>query len=83
MQTQMINFVIPKELLREADLLAEKESRSRSEILREATRRYIREQKEKEKDFARIKSSAKRINMDEEEAFKLIDEIRDSLPMNQ
>lgn len=83
MQTQMINFVIPKELLREADLLAEKESRSRSEILREATRRYIQEQKEREKDFARVRLSAKRINMDEEEAFKLIDELRDSLPMNQ
>ncbi len=79
----MINFVIPKKLLREADLLAEKESRSRSEFLREATRRYIEERKEEEKDFDLIEANAKQINMSEEEAFNLIEEIRDSLPMNQ
>lgn len=50
----MINFVIPKKLLRQADLLAKRESRSRSEILREAIRRYIQEAKKREEDFSKI-----------------------------
>lgn len=83
MNTQMINFVIPKTLLREVDALAKKESRSRSEVLREAARKFVQEETGREEDFARIRASAKRINMSEEEAIALIDEIRDTLPMNQ
>lgn len=83
MNTQMINFVIPKKLLRKIDQAAEEDARSRSELLRELIRRYLEEREERKRDFALIRRSAERVNMSEEEAFKLIEEIRDSLPMNQ
>lgn len=83
MDTRMINFVIPNKLLKDVDRLAEKESRSRSELLREAARRYIQEKEERSYDLAQIRKSAKSVDMNEQEAFYLIEEIRDSLPMNQ
>ncbi len=83
MDTQMINFSIPTALLRRMDRLAEEESRNRSEFLREAIRQYMQEREERKRDFALIRGSAKRINMSEEEAIRLIDGIRDTLPMNR
>ena len=41
MSTSTVNIAFKNDLLREIDALAEKESRSRSEFLREAARVYI------------------------------------------
>ena len=41
MRTKTINLAIPKDLLDEVDQLAQEEYRSRSELLREALRRYV------------------------------------------
>lgn len=41
MRSRLINFTIPKNLLEEIDKVAERESRSRSELLREAVRTYV------------------------------------------
>ena len=79
----MINFVIPSQLLKDVDRLAQKESRSRSELLREAARRYIAEKEQKERDFAQIRKSARRAEISEEKAIRMVDEIRKTLPMNQ
>lgn len=79
MKTQLINFIIPDELLKKVDLLARKESRSRSEVLREAARRIIQESEQEKQDFRVIAKSAKRINLSENEAVALIDEIRSKL----
>ena len=83
MDTRMINFVIPNKLLKDIDRLAKKESRSRSELLRESVRRYLMEKEQKIRDFNQIRGSAGRIKMTEEEAIKMIDDIRKTLPMNQ
>jgi metal-responsive CopG/Arc/MetJ family transcriptional regulator len=83
MDTQMINFSIPNALLRQADQEAKIESRSRSELLREALRAYLNSEEARRRSFEIMRASAKRINMSEEEAVRLIDEIRDTLPMNQ
>ena len=83
MKTQLINFTIPKELLEKLDKLAQKETRSRSEVLREAVRRLTTEAEKRKQDFAAIKSSAKKINLQETEAFALIDKIRSTLPINR
>ncbi len=79
----MINFSIPNALLRQADQEAKIESRSRSELLREALRAYLNSEEARRRSFEIMRASAKRINMSEEEAVRLIDEIRDTLPMNQ
>lgn len=76
MQTQLINFTIPKKLLKKVDILAKKELRSRSELLREATRRYLEEQRERKGFFDSIRKTAKRINLPEEEALKLAEEAK-------
>lgn len=82
MQTQLINFVIPEKLLNEVDRLAKEDSRSRSELLREAIRLYLKEQTQRKDDFALIKKSAKRISMKEEEAIVSVDKVRRSLSSN-
>ncbi len=83
MDTQMINFSIPNALLQQADQEAKIESRSRSELLREALRAYLNSEEARRRSFEIMRASAKRINMSEEEAIRSIDEIRDTLPMNQ
>jgi len=83
MQTQLINFVIPQKLLNEIDVLAKEESRRRSELLREAVRLYLKEQKQRKTDFILIKKSAKRINLNEKKAFNLADKNRKRAPINQ
>ena len=83
MKTQLINFTVPNELLKKIDTLAKKQSRSRSEILREAARRLLNETEQREYDFAGILQSAKRINLQEDEAISLIDKVRAKLPINR
>lgn len=41
MAAKVINISLPKELLEEVDRLAQQEKRSRSELFREAARRYL------------------------------------------
>ena len=41
MSTRTVNIAFPESLLREIDRVAETESRSRSELMREAARAYI------------------------------------------
>ncbi len=79
----MINFSIPNALLQQADQEAKIESRSRSELLREALRAYLNSEEARRRSFEIMRASARRINMSEEEAIRLVDEIRDTLPMNQ
>ena len=50
MKTQTVNISFRKDLLEQIDRLAAKESRSRSELIREAARLYI-ERKERWKDI--------------------------------
>lgn len=76
MQTQLINFTIPKKLLQKIDVLAKKELRSRSELLREASRLYLERKKEQARSFKSIIKTAKRINLPEEEAMKLAEEAK-------
>lgn len=83
MKTQLINFTIPNELLKKVDMLARRESRSRSELLREAARRVIQEAEQEKQDFRVIAKSAKRINLSENEAIALIDEVRSKLQINK
>jgi len=43
MASKVVNISLPEELLEEVDRLARREKRSRSELFREAVRRYIEE----------------------------------------
>lgn len=83
MQTQLVNFTIPKKILVQVDTLAQKEARSRSELFREAIRSYLNEQTTKDWDFEKIKQAAARINLNEKGAFRLVEKVRKTLPINQ
>lgn len=43
--TKILSLSLPPELLQEAERLAKKEGRTKSELFREALRRYIQEQR--------------------------------------
>lgn len=43
MASKVVNISLPEELLEEVDQMARREKRSRSELFREAVRRYIEE----------------------------------------
>ena len=52
MATNTVNISFQKELLEQLDAIAKEESRSRSEILREAARMYIRRKERWQQLFA-------------------------------
>lgn len=83
MRTQLINFVIPEGLLRQIDQLAKKQYRSRSEALREAARQLIEEAYQKERDFELIAESAGKVNLTEDKAFILVEQVRAKLSLNK
>jgi CopG family transcriptional regulator/antitoxin EndoAI len=43
--TKILSLSLPPELLREAERVAKKEGRTKSELFREALRRYVQEQR--------------------------------------
>ncbi len=83
MKTQLINFVIPKKLLKEVDLLARRQAKSRSSLLREGAYLITREAKEKKVGFATVVKSAEGLGLAQDEAITLIDKVRDSLQINK
>lgn len=76
MQTQMVNFMIPNKLLRQVDILAARELRSRSELLREAAHYYLKRQKARRELFTSIRKTAARLNLSEEEAMNLAEKAK-------
>ncbi|MFN4217696.1 MAG: CopG family ribbon-helix-helix protein [Candidatus Bipolaricaulia bacterium] len=43
MASRIVNMTVPEELLKEVDAVARAEGRTRSELFREAVRRYVQE----------------------------------------
>lgn len=83
MKTRLINFTIPKSLLREVDLLAKRKAKSRSSVLRDAARLVTTRAKEKNQNFRLIMASARKTDMVEEDAARLIDRTRTRLQINK
>lgn len=76
MDTQLINFTIPKKLLNKFDSLADKKSASRSELLRQAVRTYIETEKMRKSSFYLVRESAERNDLVEEDALQLGEEAK-------
>ena len=51
MNTQTLNIALPEDLVKKVDQLAKKEYRNRSELIREALRKYIENKEEWEQIF--------------------------------
>lgn len=76
MATQTINISLPSDLLKSADKLAKKESRTRSELIREALRAYVKELSAWEEIFEYGKKQAKKLGIKQKDVPRLIDEYR-------
>lgn len=83
MKTLLVNFIIPKELLKEVDKIAKRQYKSRSETLREAAKRLVDEVGQTQQDFAMIERSAKNINLSEDQAISLVESVRAKLSLNR
>lgn len=73
--TKILSLSIPPELLKEAEHIAKKEGRTKSELFREALRRYIQEQKLRELQVYGARQTQK-LGIKESEVDRLIEEYR-------
>ncbi len=76
MNTQLINFTIPKLLLKNVDSMARQKKASRSEFLREAVRIYLEKEEVKTASFALIRKTAKKINLSDKQAIRLAEKAK-------
>ena len=76
MSNVTVNISFQDSLLNEIDAEAKKESRSRSELIREAARAYMRRQKQWEDVFALGDRVAKRENLTEADVAEEIRQVR-------
>jgi metal-responsive CopG/Arc/MetJ family transcriptional regulator len=73
--TKVTSLSLPPKLLRAAELLARREGRTRSELLREALRRYLADSRWRElQEFGR--SQARKLGIEESDVERLIAEYR-------
>ena len=75
--SQVISITLPPKLLREAKRLAKKEGRTRSELFREALRRYIAEQSLRELQLYGAQKAKKLGIESDEDILGLIEEYRE------
>lgn len=76
MDTQMINFMVPTNLLRTIDQTAKEEERTRSELIREAMREYVFE-RGIGRQLLKIRSaSVKRSKLSYDQAMELAEEAK-------
>lgn len=76
MKTSTINLSIPRDLLEKADREAKKESRSRSELMREALRVYIERRTRLQDIFDYAEAQTKKMGLVEEDVEAIIQEDR-------
>ncbi len=78
MRSKVVPISLPQSLLDEADKLAKKESRSRSEFFREAIRAQILK-----KEFDELKrygrAQAEKLGITEEDVPRLVNEVREEM----
>lgn len=72
MQSQTVNISFQKDLLQEIDAISKEESRSRSELIREAARMYIQRKERWKKIFAYGEEVREKSGISEEEIVNII-----------
>ncbi len=73
--TKILSLSLPPELLLEAERIAKKEGRTKSELFREALRRYIQDKKWRELQEYGMRQ-AQKLGIKETEVERLIDKYR-------
>lgn len=75
--SEVISITLPPKLLREAERLAKKEGRTRSELFREALRRYLAEQSLRDLQRYGAQQARKLGISSDEDILRLIEEYRE------
>ncbi len=78
MKSSTVNISFNDELLRQIDQVARQESRSRSELIREAARNYLERKQRWNQIFAFSESQVKRKNIKEEDITEEISNYRET-----
>lgn len=73
--TKLVTISLSPNLLKKAEKAAKEENRTRSELLREALRRYL-EDREWRKIYRCGERRARSLGLEEEDVERLVDEIR-------
>jgi len=77
MQVQTLNISLPRDLVIKADLVAQKEYRSRSELIKEALMKYLRDKGVWDELFAYGKKIGKKMGIkSEEDVNRIVQEYR-------
>lgn len=77
MTYQTFNISLPKDLVTAMDALASQEYRNRSDLIREAVRKYLEDVKEWKAIYAIGKKRAKAFNIQsEKDVYKIVDDYR-------
>lgn len=77
MQTQTLNISLPKDLVKSVDMVAKKEYRNRSELIREALRVYLADKQEWKELLDYGKKVGKKMGIkSEEQVNKIVYEFR-------
>jgi metal-responsive CopG/Arc/MetJ family transcriptional regulator len=77
MQVQTLNISLPKDLVIKADLVAQKEYRSRSELIKEALMRYLKDKGVWDELFAYGKKIGKKMGIkSEEDVYEIVSKYR-------
>lgn len=83
MLTQTFNISLPVELVKRADVVARKEYRNRSELIKEALRTYLSTKQTWDELFAYGKSVGKKMKIkSEEEVFEIVNSYRNAKGSN-
>jgi CopG family transcriptional regulator/antitoxin EndoAI len=77
MKTKIVNLSFPEDMLDEMDKAAKQEFRSRSDLVREAVRRYLL-RKELNDQYAYGESKAKEFGIKPEDVNQLVKDVRSS-----
>ena len=78
MQVQTLNISLPKDLVVKADLVAQKEYRSRSELIKEALMGYLKDKGVWDELFAYGKRIGKKMGIkSEEDVYRIVSKYRD------
>lgn len=77
MQIQTLNISLPKELIIKTDLIAQKEYRSRSELIKEALMKYLRDKGAWENLFAYGRKMGRKVGVkSEDDVNRMVEEYR-------
>ncbi len=84
MNTQTLNIALPKDMVKRVDELAKKEYRNRSELIRQALRKYLEEKSEWEQIFKAGEKAMRDMGIkSEEEVNEIVYKYRHGRKSNQ